>query len=161
LLVKLNYKICKTCQQELRSCYNFRKRCLEIFTLYSADDGDDDSSELDHDKITVDDPVESSEQVIFNANVTEELLVKIEDDIQEKNYIQWGDPVREDTYSEDDGDHEEFSVSQNKTFDCNQCHKTYQYRHQLVAHQSNHKNFRMFECSKEGALSSLFVTILF
>lgn len=164
-LVTPSYKLCKSCQTELRSCYNFRKRCHEIFTLYNHKDTEPDPKQnylIEETELLQEDfvnqyPIETvkcESEITFNSVdetfVSEEEL--IDDTIEES---------LEQDYNPDSSDEDinpssiqEPNETIREQFQCSECEKTFTKRSHLTAHKSSHENLRQFKCAKESCNSA-------
>lgn len=146
-LVLSNYTLCKSCQQELKSCYNFRKRCHEIYSLYEEVHEDENvfANPLEIESINIE-----IDQSIKTEN--EPLLQEIEK--EEPDYEEYFNPPESDDNDDDESYNPENDEDEAEAFECTQCPKTFKKRNHLVSHQASHENLRLYQCNRSGCNSA-------
>ncbi|CAG9810183.1 unnamed protein product [Chironomus riparius] len=183
LKVQLHYTICRSCQSELKACYNFKKRCHEIFILYDSGSIPNQPKETPQrhqqpfeEKIFAN-PLDSTEITIvkneFEPNRSA-VSYKDDDSHQDDDY-QEDNPDDEDfegTHDDDFGQYEDINPpmsdddesttndndpdfeNSSARFECDECSKAFSKRSRLVAHKAEHRNERLYSCPRPGCNSA-------
>lgn len=150
-----SFSICKSCQTELRSSYNFRKRCREIFSLYHNEKTQSFESKTVNEQVP-DPSQEDLEEYPIETVKCEQSIDSIDESYLSEEEIQTIENFNPTESSEED--QSLLPEVQNEEilekFQCIECEKVFSKKSHLVSHQSSHENLRQFKCFREGCNSS-------
>ncbi|KAG5676497.1 hypothetical protein PVAND_006328 [Polypedilum vanderplanki] len=106
LKIKPHYTICKQCQQELRNCYNFRKRCHEIFSLYGPSDSELTTNENEDFTKIFANPLSTTQEIpeitIMKTEIESNIVTFTEEPIDDSMHDETYDGFQSDNQQSED-----------------------------------------------------------
>lgn len=166
ILVQDDFNLCNNCCKELKQLYNFRRRVIEIHSLYIENDKpslhDKNIEQLNSvEQVFLDEiePVKQEEEANFEVellNRESDTEAHWDDEVSEDeskyDAIQESDQMKAEQPSETNDLQVEWSP--NSRFKCESCPKSFSKRSALSTHELSHLNLRDFTCPHTGCKSA-------